>query len=198
MDRFGSANFAHAPIRSRGRLPHLYRDGGTYFVTFRLFDAVVHAPDRAKDTSIDNADLADDPSALLSDYDPPLRLGSCLLERPAVAEIVQNAIMFFDGTRYEMIAWCVMPNHVHVVFAPLNGYGPDQILHSWKSFTAHAVNKLLNRTGPPWERESFDHLVRNMASLDRFVRYTEDNPVAAGLCVHPWEWTYSSAQRVHR
>jgi hypothetical protein len=56
----------------------------------------------------------------------------------------------------------------------------------------------MDRAGPLWERESFDHLVRNMASLEKFVRYTEENPVAAGLCDHAWEWTYSSAGRVAR
>lgn len=199
MDGSGNKNPGIAPLRSRGRLPHLYREGGTYFVTFRLFDAVVPATERRVRAIVDaGADAIDNPEELLQDYEPPIRLGSCLLAEAAVAELVENAIRFFDGTRYELVAWCVMPNHVHVVFASRGGFEPDQILHSWKSFTAHAANKLLRRKGPLWERESFDHLVRNIGSLDRFVRYTEENPVMAGLCRHPWEWSYSSAGRLLR
>jgi putative transposase len=177
--------------RSRGELPHLYKDGGTYFVTFRLFDAVVPKALRNRDTG-PNSDF-DDPAKLLADYDPPITLGTCLLARREVAELVRNALLHFDAERYELIAWCVMPNHVHVVFAPLGGHEPDRILHSWKSFTAHAVNKLMNRAGALWERESFDHLVRSVRSLERIVRYTEQNPVVAGLCGEARQWPFSSA-----
>jgi putative transposase len=180
--------------KSRGELPHLYKEGGTYFVTFRQFDAVVPksagavAPEGSKDRSFD------DPHILLKDYDSPITMGSCLLFRPDVAEIVQSAVRFFEAKRYELLAWCVMPNHVHVVFAPLPPYQPNQILHSWKSYTSHAIAKLLLRSGAFWERESFDHLVRNVQSLERFVRYTEDNPVAAALCQSASKWDYSSAR----
>ena len=184
-------------LKSRGELPHLYKDGGTYFVTFRLFDAVVPKAQRmpAEPRADDVASL-DDPDLLLQGYDPPIRLGSCLLSQHEAAQIVHRAIPHFDGERYELLAWCVMPNHVHVVFSPLHGYEPDQILHSWKSFTSHAINKLLKRSGALWERESFDHLVRSARSLELFIRYTEENPVAAGFCRTASEWAYSSASRI--
>jgi putative transposase len=182
----------HAFVRpkSRGELPHLYREGGTYFVTFRLFDAVV--PREMRSPSVEHAPEFDAPERLLEDYDPPITLGSCLLARRPVAELVQNAFRHFDGDRYELLAWCVMPNHVHVIFVPLGGHQPSDILHSWKSFTSHAINKLLGRSGALWERESFDHLVRSMRSLERFIRYTEQNPVAAGLCDTALAWPFSS------
>jgi REP element-mobilizing transposase RayT len=184
----------YVPLKSRGELPHLYKDGGTYFVTFRLFDAVVPSTLRASNhTPIDGEDLLEDPVRLLSEYDPPIQMGSCLLAQPSVAQIVHNAILHFNGDRYELVAWCVMPNHVHTVFAPLRGFEPNGILHSWKSYTSHAINKLLKRSGTLWERESFDHLVRSARSLELFVRYTEENPVAAGLCRMASEWAYSSA-----
>jgi putative transposase len=187
--RFGS-------LKSRGELPHLYVEGGTYFVTFRLFDAVVPASDSASKQRANRVDAdPDDPVILLEEYDPPITLGSCTLAQAPLAEIVQNAIRHFDGERYELIAWCVMPNHVHAIFAPLHGYMPDQILHSWKSFSAHTINKQLHRSGPLWERESFDHLVRNMRSLERLIRYTEDNPAAASLCKVASEWPHSSRTR---
>jgi putative transposase len=187
----------YVPLKSRGELPHLYKDGGTYFVTFRLFDAVVPSTLRVNaHTAIDGEDPFEDPVRLLAEYDPPIQMGSCLLAQPSVAQIVHNAIPHFDGDRYELLAWCVMPNHVHTVFAPLRGHEPNEILHSWKSYTSHAINKLLKRSGMLWERESFDHLVRSARSLELFVRYTEENPVAAGLCRVASEWAYSSASRL--
>lgn len=177
------------PVRSRGELPHLYKPGGIYFVTFRLADAVL--PVRQRRAVVTPPDVG--PAALMVDYDPPLSLGSCALAGPAVAELVQNAIRFFEGSRYHLAAWCVMPNHVHAVLAPAAGHPLADILHSWKSFTSHQANRILKRTGTFWERESFDHLIRSAQQVGRFVGYVEDNPVAAGLCGRPDEWLYSSA-----
>ncbi len=85
-----------------------------------------------------------------------------------------------------------MPNHVHVVVAPWNEHTLPTILHSWKSFTSNSINRLLGRSGAFWERESFDHLIRNLRSFEKFVNYTVDNPVVAGLCASREEWEYSS------
>ena len=180
--------------KCRGELPHLYKPGCTYFVTFRLFDAVIPSPNRIDDLAQYGIEIDDDPDALLRDYDPPITLGSCLLGRPEAAETVNGALSHFDGDRYELISWCVMPNHVHVIFTPGISYTCDKILHSWKSFTAHAINRALHRIGRVWERESFDHLVRSPAALERFVAYTQMNPVKAGLCTSPDEWPYTGVK----
>ena len=103
----------------------------------------------------------------------------------------------FDGQRYELAAWCVMPNHAHAVFTPLAVFDPSEILHSWKSYTAHRVNALVKRTGALWERESFDHLIRSVDDFEGFIRYVEDNPVVAGLCEKPEDWPWSSARLWH-
>jgi putative DNA methylase len=188
-----------AAIRSRGELPHLYKPGGTYFVTFRLADAVLPptskatAPRRGMEVSSGWDDV--DPEELLAAHDPPITLGSCLLRDRRIASVTRQAMLHFHQNRYELLAWCVMPNHVHSVLTPLDGYTPDAILHSWKSFTAHEANRLLGRRGAFWERESFDHLVRSIESLERFIRYTEQNPVVAGLCVRPEDREFSSARR---
>lgn len=184
------------PIRSRGELPHLYKPGGTYFITFRLADAVVPRATRCPPRIGDARQPIDllDPAEIVGAYDPPITLGSCVLGDPRVATLVQNAMRHFDAQRYDLLAWCVMPNHVHAVVTPLAGYAPDVILHSWKSFSAHKANRLLGRSGPFWERESFDHLVRSIASLERFIRYVEQNPVAAGLCQTAVDWEFSSAR----
>ena len=175
------------PIKSRGELPHLYKDGGVYFVTFRLADAVLYnAPPSILPQNPTSEDIA-------RACEPPLTLGSCVLRQPDIAQLVQNALQHFEGERYLLGAWCIMPNHVHVIFGPLAGHSPSQVLQSWKGFTARRANQLLGKSGAFWERESFDHLIRNTESMEWFVEYIHQNPVKAGLCKQPSDWSYSSA-----
>ena len=124
--------------------------------------------------------------------EPPLKLGSCILRKPEIASIVQNALLHFEGTRYFLSGWCVMPNHVHVVVTPLAPHTLPEILHSWKSFTSNQINRKLGLSGTLWERESFDHVIRSSEEWERLVSYTEENPVAAGLCNSADKWPFSS------
>ena len=124
--------------------------------------------------------------------EPALTAGSCVLRRHDIAEIVKRALLYFNDERYNLSAWCVMPNHVHVVVSPFGSFELSRILHSWKSYTSNEINKLLHRKGVLWERESFDHLIRSVDDWERFVTYTEQNPVKAGLCQRPEEWPFSS------
>ena len=110
-----------------------------------------------------------------------------------VAGLIQNALLHFDGERYQLHAWVVMPNHVHVLLSPIEGHSLTEITHSWKSFTANQANKLLGRTGEFWQRESFDRFIRNEEHFAAEVDYIERNPVAAGLCRTPEDWVFSSA-----
>lgn len=174
------------PLHSRGELPHLYKPGGTCFVTFRLADAITPAHLRSK------LSKTPDVIELAASFDPPLTLGSCILKQPAVATIIQEAILS-SREQCELLAWCIMPNHVHVVFAPLIGFSPPRLLQSWKGRSSRLINQMLGRSGPLWERESFDHLIRSVDSLERFVDYVDQNPVAAGLCSKPDAWPFSSA-----
>ncbi len=156
-------------------------------MTFRLADAVVlGAPP---------PEIPDNPTFedIARASEPPLRLGSCILGRDDVAQLVQNALRHFEGERYLLVAWCVMPNHVHVIFGPLAGHTPSQILQSWKGFTARRVNQLLGKSGAFWERESFDHLIRSDKGLEWYTDYIHRNPVEARLCSTPSDWPYSSA-----
>ena len=74
---------------------------------------------------------------IAAESEPPLRLGSCVLENPAVAAMVQKSLLHFHLQRYDLHAWCVMPNHVHVVYIARGEHTPKDIHHSWKSYTAH-------------------------------------------------------------
>lgn len=117
-----------------------------------------------------------------------------VLSLQRVARLVEDALLHFHGERYALHAWCVMPDHVHVLVTPLHDWSLERILHSWKSFTANEVNRMLHRKGTFWQPESFDHLVRSNEAFESFVAYIEANPVAAGLCSDPSAWQFSSAR----
>jgi Transposase and inactivated derivatives len=113
--------------------------------------------------------------------------GDCWMRRPEVAGIVSGALKFFDGNRYDLHAWCVMPNHVHALFTPRPAQKLDRILHSWKSYSATKANPTIGKTGAPfWEHESYDRLVRSAEEFVNVRRYILVNPEKAGL--RPWPW----------
>jgi REP element-mobilizing transposase RayT len=119
--------------------------------------------------------------------------GETFLKRPEVARMVQNSLLKFDGIRYHLFSWVVMPNHVHCLMTRFEEYELSDILHSLKSFTSHEANKILRRDGQFWIEEYFDRYIRNEQHFARTVRYIENNPVKAGLCREPGDWPYSSA-----
>ena len=105
--------------------------------------------------------------------------GSCLLADPSCVQIVVDAVESFDGRRYHLDQWVIMPNYVHVLVAAKEGFRLEEILQVWKSLTAHAINRRSSRHGQLWQRESFDHIVRSPAHLERFRQYVRDNPLKA-------------------
>jgi putative DNA methylase len=182
---------------SRGYIPHFDGEGVTQHVCFHLFDALPrrvlqrwqlelrHLP--KKECDVEWRKRVQD--FLDRGY------GSCFLRDDRLAEIVENALMYFDGERYALHAWCVMPNHVHTLFTPTPGFRMSKIAHSWKSFTANQCNRLLGRAGQFWEKEPFDRYIRNERHYQNALTYIEQNPVRAGLCARPTDWRWSSARR---
>ena len=176
-------------------LPHWTQDGATYAVTFRLADSLPRAVmERYHNKRLALGEQLDSSSATptirkqmaelqITEIDPELDLchGACLFKSDTLAKIVADAMAHFDGKRYELLAWCVMPNHVHAVLRLSPGEQLDKILHSWKSFTAHEIGK-----GAIWQKESYDHLVRDGEDLKNQVTYVLDNPPKAGLS--GWKW----------
>jgi len=196
-----------ASVRSRGYLPHWETDNAIYFVTFRLADSLprkiavqlskgretIEMASRAGTATPADAARLEKLRAILRRVERCLDggLGECHLHNRRVAQVVVDALCHFDGKRYRLIAWCLMPNHVHVVFSPIGQHGLEGVLHSWKSYSAKAANRLLARSGHFWQREYFDHLVRSEASLSKIVQYVLDNPRKAGL--RDWPWTFCTA-----
>lgn len=198
-----------AGLHSRGGLPHLKREGGVYFVTFRqagtLPKEVLLRFKQEREAIVQQALAARRPltwheqEELFRWYsnrvDKHLDAGhgTCHLQNPELAELVAGAIGFFAGQRYELHAWVVMPNHVHVVVWPMPGHILSDILHSWKSYTAHEINRRLpEKVVPFWQGESYEHLVRDDEDLHRCCHYTLMNPVNASLCARPEDWKWSS------
>ena len=214
-----ASNPLRSGTHSRGYLPHVKREGAVYFVTFRLADSLPEAvllkiqgqraerlrrfladeearqaggAPRCQDT------LEDIERDYFREIERFLEQGSgeCLLKRTDVAGLVATALRFFEGQRYRLDAWVIMPNHVHVVLWPMPNQELSEILHSWKRFTSREANKLLGRTGRTfWQPESYDHWIRNDEEHARCCQYTILNPVKAKLCATPEAWPWSSAWR---
>ncbi|HVQ39501.1 MAG TPA: transposase [Pyrinomonadaceae bacterium] len=119
--------------------------------------------------------------------------GECLLRDPRTAESVQNSFLFFDGDRYQLTAWVVMPNHTHLLLTPCAGHELSTILHSLKSDTANEANKIARRSGQFWQPETFDRYIRDARHFQNVIAYIENNPVKAHLCRKAEDWPYSSA-----
>ncbi|HVL39679.1 MAG TPA: transposase, partial [Fimbriimonadaceae bacterium] len=184
-------------------LPHWTQSGAIYAVTFRLDDSLpravqeAYAEERRRLKQMHERGALDS-KALFFEYQRlysakvegqlDAGLGSCLLRESGNAEIVANALRHFDGQRYRLHAWCIMPNHVHVVVEPQGPHTLPEILHTWKSYTSHELNKRLSRQGPVWQEEYYDHLIRGVNDLQRQCSYVEDNPTKAGLLDWDWVW----------
>src|SRR5262249_4388399 len=88
---------------------------------------------------------------------------------------------FFDGERYALGAFVIMPTHVHVLVTPAPEHSLSSILQSWKAHSAKAVHAVMGRSGALWMDESFDHVVRSKEQLEHYERYIRENPAKAGL-----------------
>jgi len=175
---------------SRGYLPHFDSPEAIQFVTFRLVDSLPRAVTqmlRHREDEVHRIERELDEG-----------FGACGLRQPPIATLVQDALLHFDGERYRLLAWCLMPNHVHVVIEMIDAQSLSDIVRSWKTFTARLVNKRLGQSGPFWHADYFDRYMRNERHFSQTVEYVENNPVKAGLVQAPADWTWSSARsRVH-
>jgi len=220
----------------RRRLPHLDVDGATYFVTACLNGSVPACGLKALRDYRKELDSRERPSEFSESdwrmrndklYFP--RMESWLDDKPAVkhfvhetaADSVRDSLFHFVDKRYHLMAYCVMPSHLHLLFTPrpswcdevaemnakrvreANARQPanqprfgsprEIIMHSLKSFTGLQCNRLLGLSGTFWQDESYDHVVRDRDELFRIIGYIEQNPVKAGLVTDPLEWKWDSA-----
>ena len=179
---------------SRGYLPHVDNLSRQQFITFRLADSLPKAVLDRLATEFPNEEQKSERHGRIEEFLDSGH-GSCLLRDPRCAEIVEGALLHFADARYRLIAWVVMPNHVHVLIEPQAESRLADIVHAWKSFTAKQINILVGRTGSLWQREYWDRYIRDMEHLQSTIAYIHSNPVAAGLVGRTEDWRFSSARR---
>jgi putative DNA methylase len=197
--RASGPQIPHRGWHSRGYHPHCDQPGLVQSITFRLHDSV---PAELLNTWRAELELSeqvasDDPRGAelrerIARYEDAGH-GACWLRDARIGKLVQDALLHFDGERYRLLEWCVMPNHVHVVIETFPGHPLSDVVRSWKTFTAREANRLLGREGAFWMPDYFDRYVRDEGHLMAVRRYIRENPVKAGLCAAAEEWPWSSA-----
>ena len=167
---------------SRGYLPHFDSQDVVQFVTFRLADSL---PKEAL-LKLRGAERAESLRDELLDQG----LGVCWLRSDRIARIVGDAFLVFDGERYRLHAWTIMPNHVHVLLTVLPATPLGTIVSSWKRFTARKANSEISRIGAFWQDDYWDRFIRNNDHFAATESYIDLNPVKAGLVeeAHLWPW----------
>ncbi|MGC9523529.1 MAG: REP-associated tyrosine transposase [Anaerolineae bacterium] len=197
-------------------LPHVQPISATFFVTCRLAGTI---PQRVRSALLEEAKREGEHLDRLEDsnerrqqaylfhrrsfgrWDAVLdssAQGPTWLREERVAQMVAESLHYRQDKVWDLLAYCLMPNHLHIVFTPLvdsDGHCPTAtaIMQSFKGYTAHKANVLLHRQEAFWQHESYDHWVRDEDELARIITYVINNPVKAGLVEHweDWPWTYS-------
>jgi putative DNA methylase len=187
----------------RGYLPHLDRPGIAQLLSFRQADSVPRRLLLAYDRVLAEARGAERRAARtrtlvhMEQYLAKGR-GTCRLRDPAAAKLVEDALLFHAPRDYDLIAWVVMPNHVHVVLRRKRNVELRTIVRRWKSWTAARLNEAGATSGRFWQPEVFDSWLRDEDGFSSAIRYVEMNPVKAGLCRSPLDWPFGSARRFPR
>jgi len=199
---------AETSIREGANLPHWYQAGVTYFVTFRTEDSIPTMVARLwyqrraewlrrKGIQVDDPKWKDNFARLSRETQREFHeafsreyleyldrgLGACVLRRAELAQIVADSLLHFDGSRYFMGDFVVMPNHIHLLVCLLGDSGIEELCYSWKKFTATQINRQLEHKGRFWQEESFDHLLRTPEQFEATCRYIANNPHNARLAI---------------
>jgi REP element-mobilizing transposase RayT len=179
---------------TRNRLPHWQQDGATYFITYRLDDSI---PKELMDRwrAERNVWMASNPQPWDTDteYEYHKRfsgeldrimdrgLGSCVLRNPAIQELLAGNFANFDGKRYLLHAWVIMPNHVHLLLTMSEGSWLEKAVTSWKNYTARRINRISGKSGAVWQQDYFDRIIRDWDHFANVARYIRRNPGKAKL-----------------
>jgi putative transposase len=192
----------HKGVHDRGYIPHWDFAGSVQAITFRLGDSlpsdVVAGWRRELKPLLKSLDAA---VSLKRQAELHRRIaryedaghGSCVLAKPDLARIAQQSLQEGHGESYKLIAWCIMPNHVHAVIRLLDETSLGVIVKRWKAGAAVRINRELARNGSLWQEDYHDRLIRDMDHLQNAVAYVRRNPVKAGLCGRIEDWAFSCA-----
>lgn len=207
----------------RRTLPHWYKPSAAHFVTYRVADTL--PPEALQKLRERKESLLRKPSdrnpadhrqhvhkLLFAAYEAYLDRVTQRdwLREPRIASMLRENLYFHHAEKYVLHAFCIMPNHVHVLLTPspeetvavddANQVGEtsdktsplSSIMHSLKSYTANQANRIMKRSGRFWQPESYDHWVRDDIEFERIVNYIRANPVVAGLVQRHEDWYWSS------
>jgi REP element-mobilizing transposase RayT len=171
-----------------GNLPHWRQGAVLYFVTFRAADALPAEKlrlwaEEKQGWLASHPEPWDAPTHEEYFEQFPRRIqrwldageGECFLAQERIRTVVEGTLRHFDGTRYALDEFVVASNHVHVLVTPASGVELSRILHSWKSYSAKAINRVANRNGAFWQQESYDHIVRSEDALFRIRNYIRNH-----------------------
>ena len=232
------SHFDYKPFYRRN-LPHIQPSWATFFVTFHLVGSLPRSvlqqwkAEKLRLLNLEsNSDRAPDEHKTFAEKEKfdewkrqwfrkiektldDAKSGPVWLKDDQIAKVVADSMHYLDGKVYRLDAYCIMANHVHVVFAPLPiqpstvartfslrdneaqtkslRYNTlSSIMQSLKGYTARKANRLLGRSGAFWQHESYDHCVRNPNELKRIITYVLNNPVKTGLVNEwqKWQWNY--------
>lgn len=173
-------------VRTRGYLPH-FENRAIQFITFRLYDSVPKELIEEWKMVLTQESDAEGPSDVarqmhkLVDKFEDSGYGQCFLADSRVADMMEQTLKHDDGKKYDLISYCIMPNHVHVMIRVYEGVSLSSILHTWRSYSAHEANKILERSGEFWMKDYYDRYIRDARHYAAVVQYIKDNPSKAGL-----------------
>ncbi len=186
------------------QLPHWSCGSVVYHVSFRLADSVPMSKQRewlaeryelTQRARLEHRGFTEEEKERLQylyshkiEYYLDAGYGACLLRDERVAEIVKQSLEYYNEEKYLLHAWCIMPNHVHTAMELWNGHEQREVLHGWKSYTAHAINKCLGRKGNLWQADYYNHIIRSWEEYGQQLRYIWNNPLQAGLYSWKWRW----------
>ncbi|MBZ0271432.1 transposase [bacterium] len=176
---------------SRGYLPHFDSSFATQFITYRLADAIPRETAEKLHASAKHEN--DDAYRRRIERYLDAGRGACWLRDETIAGIVLENWLHFDGVRYRILAWVIMPNHVHRLVEMIPPHLLAGVIWSWKSYTAKKINAVLGRSGQVWQAEYWDRFIRNEAHFKNAVEYIHENPVKAGFVDRAEDWRWSSA-----
>jgi REP element-mobilizing transposase RayT len=185
----------------RGYLPHRDYGDALQAITFREADSLPeHVISAWKQELQQLLDSPDEPTQAKARQELLGRIaryedaghGRCHLRSPDIARIVQDILIEGHGIQYHLIAWCIMPNHVHVLIRQEPDSSLGKIVRSWKGRSARLINLALGRHGSFWARDYFDRAIRDEDHYWRAIAYIRRNPVKAGLVNDPADWPFSS------
>ncbi len=210
---------------SRGYLPHFESPEAIQHVTYHLADSLPQVILRQLEAELKALPVEKRKIARWKRLEAWIDAGhgSCMLREPTIAEIAQDSLLIFDARRYRLLAWVVMPNHVHALFEPIEGWTAAKIVAGWKRFTATKISAILvaqtdlqtsdsaksavtgnanlrigafsfgRSSTPVWHREYWDRYIRDERYFNRTIEYIHLNPVKAGLAITAESWPWSSA-----